>query len=79
MESPNEYNKRKGVNVFALRGRYLIIKKLAYIIKLYQDNYRNNINSVMFRMRAESLDDKEEQRKPGIIQLYENRSYSLFQ
>eukprot|EP01022_Parablepharisma_sp_SALTPOND_P016726 TRINITY_DN2521_c0_g1_i1.p2 TRINITY_DN2521_c0_g1~~TRINITY_DN2521_c0_g1_i1.p2 ORF type:complete len:623 (-),score=84.90 TRINITY_DN2521_c0_g1_i1:5592-7460(-) len=79
MQSPNEVNQRKGVDFFALWGRYIIMRKLAFIIKIYQDSYRANPDRAVFRMRILSEKDKAELRKGELVQFYESKSYSLFQ
>jgi hypothetical protein len=70
MTSPSEYNRRKGVEFFGLWARYLLIKKLVSIIKVQQTFYKENPDSIMFKMKESKL---------NITKLYERQSYSLFQ
>jgi len=70
MASPGEYNKRKGVEFFGLWARYILIKKLMSIIEIQQNFYKENPDSIMFKMKESKL---------YMTKLYEKQSYSLFQ
>lgn len=79
MQSPTEFNSRKGADFFALWGRYIIVRKLAYLIKLYQDSYRANPEKAMFKMRIKSDKDRAVLKEKLFVDFYETQSYSLFQ
>ena len=79
MPSPHEFNIRKGVDFFALWCRYIIMRKLGAIIRLYQDNYRNKPEHALFSMRLLTEQDKAEVSSPLYVPFYGKKSFSLFQ
>lgn len=79
MQCPSEIDKGKGEAFFTLWSRHIIMRKLAYIAKHYQDVYKLDPNKAMFRMRMSDAKDKASINKEGLERLYEKKSYSLFQ
>ena len=79
MEYPCEYNKKKGEYFFNLWCRHIIIRKVAYIIKNYQEAYRDNPTKSMLRMRTSTNKNEAVILKEGLEHFYETKSYSLFQ
>lgn len=79
MKYPCEVDKKKGEDFFTLWCRHIIMRKLALITKLYQDEYRAKPESSKFRMRISNDKDKSVIKKEGLEHFYEKKSYSLFQ
>jgi hypothetical protein len=77
MQTPSEFNKKKGEAFFTLWSRHIIMRKLAHITKHYQNTYKQNPSGAMFRMRM--ADNKDKIKKEGLERLYEKKSHSLFQ
>jgi len=77
MQTPAEFNKKKGEAFFTLWSRHIIMRKLAHIAKYYQNTYKENPNGAMFRMHM--TDTKDKIKKEGLERLYEKKSHSLFQ
>ncbi len=79
MPSPHEFSPRKGTVFFSLWCRYIVMRKLATIIRLYQDTYRNKPEHALFSMKLLNDKDKVELNSPLYIPFYAKKSFSLFQ
>ena len=79
MPSPHEVNQRKGSDFFMLWSRYIIMHKLALMIKIYQDNYRAHPEEALFSMKILTDKDNAEMKNPANVAYYCEKSFSLFQ
>ena len=79
MKSPSEINKKKGKNFFKLWSKHIIIRKLYFMIKLKQDNYKEKPETLMFRMKNKINKSNSIAKNEGLEQFYEKESFSLFQ
>jgi len=79
MKYPCEVDRKKGEDFFTLWCRHIIMRRLAQITKMYQDEYRAKPESSKLRMRINNDKDKSAIKKEGLEHFYEKRSYSLFQ
>ncbi len=77
--SPHEFDVHKGSDFFVLWCRYIVMRKLASIIKLYQDMYRNKPGTSLFSMQILDEKDRKEVASADHVSFYGQKSFSLFQ